>query len=127
MRNYAGHRLAPWLAHVMVSRQETARQLLTPGEVMQLPANEELILISGLPPIRAQKLRYFEDSNFTSRVIPPPALSGPNHPFGDCPPHRSDDWGRNTKPVDPSLVKPWFDNVRSDKKGDGFNRFGTPD
>ena len=31
MRNYAGHRLAPWLAHVMVSRQETARALLTPG------------------------------------------------------------------------------------------------
>jgi len=24
MRNYAGHRLAPWLSHVMVSRQETA-------------------------------------------------------------------------------------------------------
>jgi type IV secretion system protein VirD4 len=22
MRNYAGHRLAPWLAHVMVSRQK---------------------------------------------------------------------------------------------------------
>ncbi len=37
MRNYAGHRLAPWLSHVMVSRQETARPLLTPGEVMQLP------------------------------------------------------------------------------------------
>src|SRR3546814_1248795 len=36
MRNYAGHRLAPWLAHVMVSRQETARPLLTQGEVMQL-------------------------------------------------------------------------------------------
>ncbi|TIV20459.1 MAG: conjugal transfer protein TraG, partial [Mesorhizobium sp.] len=29
MRNYAGHRLAPWLSHVMVSRQETARPLLT--------------------------------------------------------------------------------------------------
>jgi type IV secretion system protein VirD4 len=25
MRNYAGHRLAPWLSHVMVSRQETPR------------------------------------------------------------------------------------------------------
>jgi hypothetical protein len=36
-RNYAGHRLAPWLSHVMVSRQETARPLPTPGEVMQLP------------------------------------------------------------------------------------------
>ncbi|WP_290491414.1 IncP-type conjugal transfer protein TraG, partial [Hyphomonas sp. UBA4508] len=31
MKNYAGHRLAPWLSHKMVSRQETARQLLTPG------------------------------------------------------------------------------------------------
>ncbi|MGN5152491.1 conjugal transfer protein TraG [Aeromonas enteropelogenes] len=27
--NYAGHRLAPWLGHLMVSRQETARPLLT--------------------------------------------------------------------------------------------------
>ena len=35
-RNYAGHRLAPWLGHLMVSRQESARALLTPGEVMQL-------------------------------------------------------------------------------------------
>jgi type IV secretion system protein VirD4 len=32
--NYAGHRLSPWLGHLMVSRQETARPLLTPGEVM---------------------------------------------------------------------------------------------
>lgn len=29
-RNYAGHRLSPWLGHLMVSRQETARPLLTP-------------------------------------------------------------------------------------------------
>ena len=24
MKNYAGHRLGPWLGHLMVSRQETA-------------------------------------------------------------------------------------------------------
>ena len=71
-RNYAGHRLAPWLAHVMVSRQETARPLLTPGEVMQLPPSDELVLISGLPPIRAKKLRYFEDRNFLERILPAP-------------------------------------------------------
>jgi type IV secretion system protein VirD4 len=29
-KNYAGHRLSPWLGHLMVSRQETARPLLTP-------------------------------------------------------------------------------------------------
>src|SRR6195952_1623133 len=59
-RNYAGHRLAPWLTHVMVSKQETARPLLTPGEVMQLPPADELVLVSSQPPIRAQKLRYYE-------------------------------------------------------------------
>ncbi len=75
MRNYAGHRLAPWLAHVMVSRQETARALLTPGEVMQLPATDELVLVAGTPPIRATKLRYFEDSTFKGRVLPPPTLA----------------------------------------------------
>ena len=70
-KNYAGHRLAPWLSHMMVSRQETSRQLLTPGEVMQLKKTEELVLVSGCPPIRANKLRYFSDRNFTDRVLSP--------------------------------------------------------
>jgi type IV secretion system protein VirD4 len=56
MKNYAGHRLSPWLGHLMVSRQETARPLLTPGEVMQLPNDDELVLVSGCSPIRAKKL-----------------------------------------------------------------------
>ena len=34
----------------MVSRQETARQLLTPGEVMQLPPDDEVVMVSGHPP-----------------------------------------------------------------------------
>ena len=63
MKNYAGHRLSPWLGHLMVSRQETARPLLTPGEVMQLPPADELVLVSGVPPIRAKKARYFEISD----------------------------------------------------------------
>jgi type IV secretion system protein VirD4 len=90
MRNYAGHRLAPWLAHVMVSRQETARPLLTTGEIMQLPSDEELVLVSGLPPIRAKKLRYFDDRNFTARVLAPPTLDTGN--YADRPPMRSEDW-----------------------------------
>jgi type IV secretion system protein VirD4 len=90
-RNYAGHRLSPWLSHVMVSRQETARPLLTPGEVMQLPPADELVLLSGLPPIRAKKLRYYEDRNFTGRVTPAPALT--DGPYGDRPAARPDDWG----------------------------------
>jgi type IV secretion system protein VirD4 len=72
-KNYAGHRLSPWLGHLMVSRQETARPLLTPGEVMQLPAGDELVLVSGCHPIRAKKVRYYEDRQLHSRILPPPA------------------------------------------------------
>ena len=74
MKNYAGHRLAPWLSHLMVSRSETARALLTPGEIMQLPPSEEIVMVAGTPPIRATKARYYEDSRFTERVLPPPDL-----------------------------------------------------
>lgn len=94
-RNYAGHRLAPWLSHVMVSRQETARPLLTPGEVMQLPPADELVMVSGLAPIRAKKLRYFEDRNFTSRVMAPPVLGA--GPYRDRPAARPDDWGSEVR------------------------------
>jgi type IV secretion system protein VirD4 len=76
MKNYAGHRLSPWLGHLMVSRQETARPLLTPGEVMQLPQDDELVLVSGCHPIRAKKARYYDDAEMKTRILPPPTLSG---------------------------------------------------
>jgi type IV secretion system protein VirD4 len=76
MKNYAGHRLSPWLGHLMVSRQETARPLLTPGEVMQLSHADELVLVSGCQPIRARKARYYEDPDLKARILPPPRLSG---------------------------------------------------
>ena len=72
--NYAGHRLAPWLGHLMVSRQETARPLLTPGEIMQLPPTDEIVMVAGVPPIRAAKARYYADARFQERVLPPPDL-----------------------------------------------------
>ena len=69
MRNYAGHRLAPWLAHVMVSRQETARPLLTPGEVMQLAADATSWCWSpGTPPIRAQEAALFRGPQLHRRA-----------------------------------------------------------
>ena len=72
MKNYAGHRLSPWLGHLMVSRQETARPLLTPGEVMQLPPSDEIVMVAGTPPIRAKKARYFEDDQFQARILSAP-------------------------------------------------------
>ena len=80
MKNYAGHRLSPWLGHLMISRQETARPLLTPGEVMQLPPDDELVLLSGSAPIRAKKVRYYEDPEMKARIIPPPTPTSPRSP-----------------------------------------------
>lgn len=85
MKNYAGHRLSPWLGHLMVSRSETARPLLTSGEVMQLPPTHEIVMVAGTPPIRAKKARYYEDARFKERILPPPALIMPKQ-------GRADDW-----------------------------------
>ncbi len=89
-RNYAGHRLAPWLGHLMVSRQETARALRTPGEIMQLPPGEEIVMVSGQPPIQARKLRYYEDAHFARRVLAPPVLDWAG--YADRPAMRDEDW-----------------------------------
>ena len=95
MKNYAGHRLSPWLGHLMISRQETARPLLTTGEVMQLPPTDELVLVSACHPIRAKKARYFEDERFKARVLQPPSLTTASEgTSGDRPDKGADDWSR---------------------------------
>ena len=96
MKNYAGHRLSPWLGHLMVSRQETSRPLLTPGEVMQLSPNEAIVMISGMRPVRARKVRYYEDPQFQTRILKP------SHALPIAKIARSDEWsGRSA--IAPSL------------------------
>ena len=103
MKNYAGHRLSPWLGHLMVSRQETARPLLTPGEVMQLPPSDEIVMVAGTPPIRAKKARYFEDDQFQARILPAPTAHTSSAQAD------TDDWTTRPlpprpKPDDPDLL-----------------------
>lgn len=105
-RNYAGHRLAPWLGHLMVSRQETARPLLTPGEVMQLPPDEAVVMVSSVPPVKARKLRYYADANFQRRILPPPVLTA--GPYPDAPPLRLNDWRGLAVPMATTAPSPAF-------------------
>ena len=132
MRNYAGHRLAPWLAHVMVSRQETARQLITPGEVMQLPPEQELILLAGFSPIRALKIRYFTDRNFTDRVMPPFDITPVSDGYPDAlPPSLICNWYEpegtaRTRSVDASLKTTATGNrIAGSGKSHGAPAFGS--
>ncbi len=75
MKNYAGHRLSPWLGHLMISRSETSRPLLTQGEMLQLPDTDEIVMVSGSPPVRAKKARYYADPRLQRRIVKPPAPS----------------------------------------------------
>ena len=98
MKNYAGHRLSPWLGHLMVSRSETARPLLTPGEIMQLPPTDEIVMAAGTPPIRAKKARYYEDARFKERLLPPPALTTSQQ-------GQPDDWTTHQLPARPQIAE----------------------
>ncbi|MCP5369768.1 MAG: type IV secretory system conjugative DNA transfer family protein [Rickettsiaceae bacterium] len=47
------------------------RALLLPQEVIQLPRDDQIVLIESFPPIRSKKIKYFEDKFFTKRLLPP--------------------------------------------------------
>jgi type IV secretion system protein VirD4 len=74
-RTLMGDRFALWLTRTTVSQTEVGRPLLTPGEIMQLSEREALVLLGNLPPIRAQKVRYFQDRTFRERVWQAPPLT----------------------------------------------------
>jgi type IV secretion system protein VirD4 len=59
-KNVSGKRLSLFLPHVSLAEQETPRPLLTAGEILQLPQNDALVLVSGNaadPGPQAQVLR----------------------------------------------------------------------
>jgi type IV secretion system protein VirD4 len=107
--NLSGKRLSAWLSHVSVAQQETPRPLLTAGEILQLAPDDALVLVSGAPPIRAGKLKYYADRNFSARRLPAPSLATDR--FTDVPPARPDDWSGQTRGTHPDLDKPWPDLV----------------
>jgi type IV secretion system protein VirD4 len=112
-RNLSGKRLAAWLSHVTVSEQETARPLLTPGEILQFPVTDALVLVSGVAPIRAQKLQYYADRNFIARRLSPPTLASGG--FADTPPIRAHDWPSAPRTTHPKLDKSWSDTVTAEE------------
>jgi type IV secretion system protein VirD4 len=50
---------------------ETQRALLLPQEVIQLPRDEQIILVESFSPIKCKKIFYFKDPFFKKRLLPP--------------------------------------------------------
>jgi type IV secretion system protein VirD4 len=116
MRNYAGHRLSPWLGHLMISRSETSRPLLTQGEILQLPETDEIVMLSGSPPIKAKKARYYADPRLQARILPPPepVAAKSNNP-------KSDDWSAMPA-IKPVLKKKRKTAALEDEANSGIRR-----
>jgi type IV secretion system protein VirD4 len=112
-KNLSGRRLAAWLSHVTVSEQETARPLLTPGEILQFPVNDALVLVSGVAPIRARKLQYYADRNFLARRLPAPTLASGG--YADAPPIRAHDWPSEARATHPKLDTSWSEMVTGEE------------
>lgn len=49
-----------------------SRAVMLPQELLQMPKDQELIIRSGIPVIKAQKIRYFEDKYFKERFAAVP-------------------------------------------------------
>ena len=79
---------------------------MTPGEIMQLPPADALVLVSGIFPIRAKKARYYEDRRLQSRVLSPPMQAARKR--SDAP---GDDWSGlpTPKPATPIASTPAVD------------------
>lgn len=120
MKNYAGHRLSPWLGHLMVSKSETARQLLTPGEIMQLPPTDEIVMVAGTPPIRAKKARYYEDKRLSERILPPPEPAPPLQ-------RQTDDWSELPLPAGSGVNQQVEETVGEDEDPTGSERRHQPE
>jgi type IV secretion system protein VirD4 len=69
-RSFSGSGL--FLTNRSESEQEYARPLLTPAEVNQLSQDDGILLVGGLLPYRARKVRYFLDPRFKGRDGRPP-------------------------------------------------------
>jgi type IV secretion system protein VirD4 len=88
-RSYSGSGL--FLTHRSESEQEYARPLLTPAEVNQLSQDDGILLVGGLLPYRARKVRYFLDPRFNGRDGQPPP-DRPEEQRRELLPKVSTDW-----------------------------------
>ena len=56
------------------SESERARSLMLPQEVKEMGIDKELVFYENLRPIKADKIRYYQDPFFKARVRPPPEV-----------------------------------------------------
>jgi type IV secretion system protein VirD4 len=89
---YTGHRLAPWLGHIMVADQESARPLMDAAEICKLPATDAIILMAGFPPFLVKRFKYYEHPELLRRASLPPIKLHPGGPYPYRPAQQPNPW-----------------------------------
>lgn len=92
-----------------VSRSQTDRPLLEPGEVRALPDDLQLIFVAGQRPLRTRKLQYDRQKPFRERADAPPPDQAVRI---DAPPPSPHPWaGRRSLGEDPEATLPLFKEI----------------
>lgn len=98
-----------------ISVSEQRRALLLPQEVKELGTEEAIIFYEGLRPIRCRKIRYYADSRFRARLLPPPPTPGREIPKED------------TSPSNVEITRPGESPAESDSPGEPSPRAAPPE
>jgi len=114
---YTGHRLAPWLGHVMVADQESSRPLLDAAEVSKMPATDAIVLVAGFPPFKAKRLKYYEDRLLAARSSLPALKLKPGGPYPFRPRPRVNPWTSPPKAAEAQGRKPVVPATAMDGRG----------
>jgi type IV secretion system protein VirD4 len=84
-----------------ISHSEQVRPLLSPGDIRELPVDDQLMFVTGYKPMRVKKVRYFNDPIFMKRVLPAPDQSA----YLNVPAKPKIDW-LHERPKGPELALP---------------------
>ncbi len=99
---------------------ETQRALLLPQEVIQLPRDEEIILVESFSPIKCKKIFYYKDKFFTKRLmkqidLPTQEPYDPRKKKAATPPPPPPEEDKKAAAAPPPPPKPKDDDGKADK------------
>lgn len=57
------------------TESDQRRALMLPQELIQMPADQLIVLRAGMPPVRGRKIAYWRERAFARRVAPPPTVA----------------------------------------------------
>ena len=57
-----------------LTESDQRRALMLPQELIQMPADQVIVLRAGMPPVRGRKMGYWREKAFAARVVAPPPL-----------------------------------------------------